>query len=95
MHLIKTETFFVLNGRFKLFWSDASTDELKIKVDKYGPEGTENALMLNHLILEKGDTFHVPVSRYHQMIALDENSQLLEISTQDFPEDSYRLLKGD
>jgi mannose-6-phosphate isomerase-like protein (cupin superfamily) len=46
------------------------------------------------VVLEPGDSFHVPVGLRHQMIAL-ENSELFEFSTQHFEEDSYRIVKGD
>jgi len=46
------------------------------------------------LILEKGESFHVKTGMRHQMIAI-EDSELLEISTQHFEDDSYRIIKGD
>lgn len=45
-------------------------------------------------LLKKGDTFHVPVGMRHQVIAL-EDTEILEISTTHFEDDSYRLIKGD
>ena len=44
--------------------------------------------------LNVGDIYHIPVGLIHQMEAL-EDSELYEFSTQDFPEDSYRIIKGD
>ena len=46
------------------------------------------------LYLEKGETFHVTTGLRHQMIAV-EDSELLEVSTQHFEDDSIRLKKGD
>jgi len=46
------------------------------------------------VVLNPGDSFHVPIGLRHQMIAL-ENSELFEFSTQHFEEDSYRIVKGD
>lgn len=46
------------------------------------------------LVLETGDSFHVPVGLNHQMEAL-EDSQLFEFSTTDYPEDSIRIVRGD
>ncbi len=46
------------------------------------------------VILEPGDSFHVPVGLRHQMIAL-EDSELFEFSTQHFEFDSYRIVRGD
>ena len=45
-------------------------------------------------ILEVGDVFHVKTTLRHQMLAL-EDSELLEVSTQHFENDSIRLIKGD
>ena len=46
------------------------------------------------IILEKGDSFHVPAGLRHQMFAQEE-TELFEFSTQHFEEDSIRLEKGD
>jgi quercetin dioxygenase-like cupin family protein len=46
------------------------------------------------VILQPGDSFHVPVGLRHQMLAL-QNSELFEFSTQHFEDDSYRLARGD
>ena len=46
------------------------------------------------LTLLPGDVFFVPPGLRHQMHA-EEDSELFEFSTQDFPEDSYRIIKGD
>ena len=45
-------------------------------------------------ILSPGDSMTIYPGLRHQMTAL-EDSDLLEISTQHFDEDSYRVLKGD
>ena len=45
-------------------------------------------------LLQKGEVFHVKTGLRHQMLAL-ENSELLEVSTQHFENDSIRLIKGD
>lgn len=46
------------------------------------------------LILEKGDSFHVPTGLRHQMMAL-EDCEMFEFSTEHFEEDSYKIEKGD
>lgn len=46
------------------------------------------------LVLEPGDSFHIPVGLKHQMIALEE-SELFEFSTEHFDFDSYRIISGD
>ena len=63
----------------------------KIKLFWSSGDSLEQA---NSIILEKGDTWHVPTGQRHQMIAL-EDTELFEFSTQHFDEDSYRIIKGD
>lgn len=81
-HQIKDETFFIYSGKIKVSYSD-DIERMRKK------EG-----MLQMIVLEAGDTFHIPPNRVHQMIAL-EDTELFEFSTQDFPEDSIRIIKGD
>jgi quercetin dioxygenase-like cupin family protein len=63
----------------------------KMELRVSNEDDLENAQVL---FLEKGDTFHVETGMRHQMIAL-EDSELLEVSTQHFEDDSIRLKKGD
>lgn len=44
-------------------------------------------------VLNKGDTINIPVGVYHSFFGL-ENSQIIEISTEHFENDSYRLFKS-
>jgi len=46
------------------------------------------------LVLEPGNSFHIPIGLKHQMVAL-ENSELFEFSTEHFDSDSYRVTPGD
>ena len=46
------------------------------------------------IVLNPGDSFHVPVGLRHQMTA-EEESELFEFSSQHFEDDSYRIVKGD
>lgn len=80
-HELKDETFYIQSGKIKLIWSDEP------ELDAYPHMG-------NVKILEKGDVFHIPVGRRHQMIAL-EDTELFEFSTEHFDEDSIRIVKGD
>ena len=63
----------------------------KIKLSWSDSDALEEA---NSIVLERGDTWHVPVGQRHQMLAL-EDTELFEFSTQHFDEDSYRIIKGD
>lgn len=46
------------------------------------------------LFLYSGDVIEIPVGLRHQMFALTEG-ELIEISTEHFEDDSYRVIKGD
>lgn len=46
------------------------------------------------LMMNPGDSFHIPVGLRHRLIAL-EDSDVFEFSTEHFDEDSYRIEKGD
>ena len=55
---------------------------------------SETDEMDNYIILNPGDSFHVKPGLRHQFLGL-EDTEFIEFSTQDFPEDSIRLKKGD
>ena len=63
--------------------------EIKLKYSK--EDNIENA---SEIILEKGDSFHVPVLLRHQMKATVD-TELFEFSTQHFDSDSITVIKGD
>lgn len=46
------------------------------------------------IVLNKGDSMHIPVNLKHRIIAL-ENTELFEFSMEHFDSDSIRLIKGD
>lgn len=46
-------------------------------------------------ILKEGDVWHNPPMLPHQLIALEPNSILFEVSTPDSVEDNYRIVPGD
>lgn len=88
-HKLKDEVFYIQSGKVKVFWTDDLEHALKL--------GQMSVLVGNSLqetILEKGDNFHIPPGRVHQMLAL-EDTELFEFSTQHFDSDSYRIFKGD
>jgi len=55
---------------------------------------TDDIMQADQVILNPGDTFHVPTGLRHRIIGL-ENSRVFEFSTEHFEEDSIRVLKGD
>jgi len=46
-------------------------------------------------ILKEGDVWRNPPLMPHQLIALEDNSMLFEVSTPDSVEDNYRIIPGD
>ena len=92
MHKLKTETFYILSGKIKLLYSDDS--ETIERVINNSPAGKSWEDFAECVILDKGDNFFIPANRLHQMIAF-ENSEILEVSTEHFNSDSYRIVKGD
>lgn len=79
-HLRKHEHFYVASGVFQIRL--AETDELIH--DGYYQE----------FFLYPMQVLEIPIGLRHQMIALPE-SEIIEISTQHFEDDSYRVIKGD
>ena len=79
-HLKKDETFYLLRGRLKILLSDS-------------PE-TYKEGRIETIIMNPQGIVHIWPVRVHRMEALEE-SDLLEISTQHFEEDSYRIERGD
>ena len=78
-HKLKDEVMYVHNGIVKIL---------------YGYDEDINAVENLEIILNKGDSFHIPVGLIHQIIAL-EDTELFEFSTEHFDSDSYRVIKGD
>ena len=64
--------------------------EGKLKVTSINTEDASNT----HFILVKGDVIDIPILNPHQVEAL-EDSIIVEVSTQHFEDDSYRVLPGD
>lgn len=50
--------------------------------------------LLEKIVLKKGDSIRIPPKTSHQVIAL-ETTDIIEISTQHFETDSYRIIRGD
>jgi mannose-6-phosphate isomerase-like protein (cupin superfamily) len=47
------------------------------------------------IILQEGETWRNEPLEPHQLIALEEDSEIIEVSTPDSVEDNYRVLPGD
>lgn len=71
-HLIKEETWFVLNGKFLMEYYDL-----------------ENAQRISTQI-EENSVVHIRPGVLHKLTAL-EDSRIMEVSTEHFESDSYRI----
>lgn len=80
-HKIKHEHFYVSKGLFQILL--AKDDESCFDLNR-----CESKFLKVGMVLE------IPTGLRHQMIALEE-SEIIEISTQHFENDSYRVIKGD
>ena len=56
--------------------------------------GSLDSTVRSKVVLLVGDAFHIPPLMVHQFLAL-EDSEIIEVSTQHFEQDSFRLEKGD
>lgn len=50
---------------------------------------------ISHKVLQKGDTWRNPPLMPHQLEAMDDDSEIIEVSTYDDASDNYRVLPGD
>lgn len=55
---------------------------------------TETANELE-IILKPGNVIEIPIGLPHQLIALEDDSRIFEVSDEDFEDDSYRVKPGD
>jgi mannose-6-phosphate isomerase-like protein (cupin superfamily) len=79
-HKIKHEHFYVSYGMFQIRLANTEKEVYTLKT-------TEKTLYA-------GNVIEIPTGLIHQMIALVE-SEIIEISTQHFEDDSYRVVNGD
>ena len=60
---------------------------------QYSYIDTEKAIQKD-IIVSEGDIIHLDRGQPHQMLALEEESTIFEVSTQHFDSDSYRIKPG-
>jgi len=87
-HELKTETFQVLKGALKVYYSEYDDFPLYRKRYKLGTYP-------RYTILQKGECFDVPIRMRHRLEAYKGKVKFLEISTHHEDSDSIRLIKGD
>lgn len=82
MHVKKTEDFYILKGSVKFEYQDGSLTS----------KGVAAISPLKEAILCKGTVVRVEPYTLHRFTGLDDENQIIEISTQHFEDDSYRLV---
>lgn len=93
-------------GKFLIFDKEGAKFSMHFHIDKketwYVQQGKFKLILLDtdtartySSILEKGDTHCNLITRPHQLIALEDNSIIIEVSTEDISEDNYRVFPGD
>jgi len=80
-HKLKTEDLYVLSGSIKLEHQYAVFRDGKI--EKMGK--------IKEAVLNKGESVHIAPCLLHRFTALEENTVLVETSTQHFDSDSHRV----
>lgn len=70
------------------FFCRAGSFLLKLSWNDNVETAEEKVMLVGHII-------EIPIGLRHQMIALEDHSELIEISTQHFEDDSYRVAPGD
>jgi mannose-6-phosphate isomerase-like protein (cupin superfamily) len=74
-HKLKDEVMYVHTGKVKI---------------TYGYNENINHISNREIILDKGESFHIPTVLIHKITAIEE-TELFEFSTEHFDSDSYRL----
>ena len=90
-HVKKTETFYVSFGEIyvEYLYNNVLAEEI---LDESGEQSVFDAC--SSKVLKEGDYFHLEPRLVHKMTAL-KDSEIIEFSTTDYSDDSYRLIKGD
>ena len=91
-HVKKTETFFISFGEILVQYFNGPERAEELIKEESGWSFLENHC--DQEILKKGDHFHLSPGLVHKMTAL-KDSEIIEFSTTDYNDDSYRLIKGD
>ena len=104
-HIIKDETFYVLEGAIKLHVVDLrkyigiaepilSQDEEEYLVAQIASKKAEVIKGLEVVELVKGEQYRLKPFMAHKFTALTENAKILEVSTTYYETDSYRLTES-
>ena len=88
-HKLKDETFYLQEGLIRMrVWEEPFELEKRAAVFNPMPRASE-------CLMHPGDSLVIPPNTPHQFEGVDPKSTIIEISTQHFEEDSYRIQRGD
>ena len=90
-HKIKHETFYIQDGLVLMrVWEESIIESMENRASKLYP-----LQPANEFLMHPGDRLVLPPNTPHQFTGVDPKSTIIEISTQHFEDDSYRIQKGD
>ena len=90
-----------VNIRVKTDKSGVETENVKMSMNPFDEIAVEEAVRMkekgieSEIIVNKGDCITIERGMPHQLIALEDMSEIFEVSTQHFDKDSYRIRIGD
>ena len=88
-HQLKDETFYITEGLVKMrVWEEPY--EANNDPAVFAPDPTPSEFLMG-----PGDRLVIPPNTPHQFEGVAAETTIIEISTQHFEEDSYRIRKGD
>jgi len=90
-HRVKHETFYLQDGLILMrVWEESAITDMEKHASNFFPLQRPNEFLMH-----PGDRLVLPPNTPHQFMGVDPKSTIIEISTQHFEDDSYRILKGD
>lgn len=97
-HKKKHETFYIQDGLLTMrVWEkpfEVPEGQLMLQVETGDPSANP-AWRCEEFPMRPGDRLVVPPLTPHQFVGVDPKTTIIEISTQHFEEDSYRIVRGD
>jgi quercetin dioxygenase-like cupin family protein len=96
LYCSKKLVFYKKNNKFSMHFHKNKTETWLVESGKFNLLyiNTNNGKIKNTK-LNKGDIWHNDPLLPHQLIALEDNSIINEVSTKDNTDDNYRVLPGD
>lgn len=94
-HKLKDETFYIQNGLVRMRVWENDFDGWPKEGEIILRDDFPNMLYGEEFLMGPGDRLVIPPNTPHQFIGVSAETTIIEISTQHFEEDSYRILKGD